>query len=144
MVAVHLTVGVAVLLTNLGAGLWGSWAWYQRQPSINFWYALRIAQTLVVVQIALGAILLIDGHEAFDSLHYVYGVLPLPIALAAEVLRGGVSERELEGIDFDALPESRQGAIASEIVRRETGIMAVSALVVFGLLLRAALTSPSF
>jgi hypothetical protein len=144
MLVVHLTVGIAVLGSNLGAGLWGAWAWHRREPSIGFWYLLRAAQTLVVVQIALGALLLIDGREAADNLHYLYGVLGLPVALAAETLRGGVSERELEGMDFDALPRERQGAIAAEIVRRETGIMAVSALVVFGLVLRAALTSPSF
>lgn len=142
MTAVHLTVGIAVLATNLGAGLWGSWAWYRRSPSVGFWYALRVAQTVVVIQIAIGAILLIDGLEA-DSLHYLYGVLPLGIALAAETLRAGVSERELEGIDFDSLPEPRRAAIAGEIVRRETGIMAVSALVVFGLALRAALLTPT-
>jgi len=32
--------------------------------------------------------------------------------------------------------------VAAAISRRETGIMAVSALVIFGLALRAALTSP--
>jgi hypothetical protein len=44
-------------------------------------------------------------------------------------------------VDFDALPKDRQRRFALEIVRRETGIMAVSALVVFGLALRAAGTS---
>jgi len=50
-------------------------------------------------------------------------------------------ERELTGLDFESLPKDRQRLIALEIVRRETGIMAVSALVVFGLALRAAGTS---
>ncbi|KAB2854124.1 MAG: hypothetical protein F9K43_30185 [Bauldia sp.] len=49
---------------------------------------------------------------------------------------------ELEGLDFDALPRDRQAAVAAAITRRETGIMAVSALVIFGLALRAAFTSP--
>ena len=55
--------------------------------------------------------------------------------------RAGAAERELEGIDFDALPDDRKRLFALAIVRRETGIMAVSALVVFGLALRAASTS---
>jgi hypothetical protein len=90
--------------------------------------------------VLLGSILLLSGHEAPD-LHYVYGVLPLLVALLAEGARAGAAERELEGIDFDALPRERRQLIASAIVRRETGIMAVSALVVLGLALRAAGTS---
>ena len=49
--------------------------------------------------------------------------------------------RELEGIDFDALPRERQRLVALAIFRRETGIMAVSAFVVFFLALRAAGTT---
>ena len=81
------------------------------------------------------------GHEAPDGLHYVYGVLPLVVSLLAEAVRAGAAERELSGLDFDALPDDRQRSFALAIVRRETGIMAVSALVVFGLALRAAGTS---
>ena len=53
----------------------------------------------------------------------------------------GSADRELEGLDFEALPRDRQRALALAIVRRETGIMAVSALVIFFLALRAAGTS---
>jgi hypothetical protein len=63
------------------------------------------------------------------------------VSFLAEGARAGVSERELEGLDFDALPEARRRAIALAITRNETGIMALSALVVFGLALRAAFTS---
>ncbi len=141
METVHLIVGVAVLVTNLIAGAVGSVAWLRRLPSVSFWYLLRVAQGTVVVQVLLGAILLLLGHEAPDDLHYVYGVLPLVVTLLAEAARAGAAERELEGLDFDGLPRDRQRAIANAIVRRETGIMAVSALVVFGLAMRAAGTS---
>ena len=43
-------------------------------------------------------------------------------------------------LDFESLPKSRQQAVALAIVRRETGIMAVSALVILGLAIRAATT----
>jgi heme A synthase len=141
METVHLVVGVAVLITNLVAGVIGATAWLRREPSVPFWYVLRVAQATVVLQVLLGAILLLIGNEAPDSLHYVYGVLPLFVSLLAEAVRAGAAERELEGVDFDALPKDRQHAFALAIVRRETGIMAVSALVVFGLALRAAGTS---
>lgn len=141
MVTVHLIVGITVLLTNLVAGVWGGLAWLREQPAVGFWYALRVAQAAVVLQVMLGAILVLSGHQTADDLHYVYGVLPLGVTLLAEGARAGAAERELTGLDFDSLPQDRQRLIALAIVRRETGIMAVSALVVFGLALRAAATS---
>jgi uncharacterized membrane protein len=141
MVTVHLIVGVAVLLTNLGAGVWGALAWLRERPAVGFWYLLRVAQAAVVLQVMLGAILVLSGHQAIDDLHYVYGVLPLLVTLLAEGARAGAAERELTGLDFDSLPRERQRLIALAIVRRETGIMSVSALVVFLLAVRAAGTS---
>lgn len=140
MVAVHLTVGIAVIAANLVAGAWGGIAWLRRQPSVGFWYALRVAQVAVVLQVGLGAILLLSGREASSGLHYIYGVVPVGVALLAEAARAGAAERELTGLDFESLPRSRQHSTALAIVRRETGIMAVSALVIFLLALRAATT----
>ena len=141
METVHLILGIAVLATNLVAGAWGAVAWLRARPSVAFWYLLRVAQAAVVVQVLAGAILLLLGDEAPDGLHYVYGVLPLLVTLLAEGARAGAAERELAGLDFDSLPEDRQRLLALAIVRRETGIMAVSALVVLFLALRAAGTS---
>ncbi len=139
MVTVHLIVGIAVLATSLAAGVWGGVVWYLRRPSVGFWYVLRAAQAAVVIQVAIGGLLLLLGREAVDDLHYVYGVLPVLISLLAEGARSIANEHELEGLDFESLPRARQRAVAAAIVRRETGIMAVSALVIFGLALRAAL-----
>ena len=140
MVAVHLILGITVLAANLGAGVWGAVAWQLREPSVGFWYLLRFAQLAVVLQVGVGGILLLLGREPLDELHYVYGVLPVLITLLAEGARAAANEHELEGLDFEALPDDRKQAVAAAIVRRETGIMAVSALVIFGLALRAALT----
>jgi hypothetical protein len=137
---VHLVVGIAVLASNLVAGVWGGVAWLRSVPTVGFWYALRTAQAAVVLQVTIGAILLLSGREADSGLHYLYGVLPLLISLLAEGARAGAAERELVGLDFESLPTARQHQIAMAIVRRETGIMAVSALVIFGLALRAATT----
>ena len=141
MATLHLIVGVAVLATNLAAGAIGAIAWLRKRPSVGFWYVLRTAQGTVVAQVLLGAILVLSGHESPDDLHYVYGALPLLVALLAEAARAGAAERELEGVDFDLLPVDRQRSFALAIVRRETGIMTVSALLVFVLALRAASTS---
>lgn len=140
MQTIHLILGVAVLVTNAVAGAWGASAWLRRRPSVGFWYALRVAQAAVVLQVLAGTILLLLGNVA-DDLHYVYGALPLLVTLLAEAARAGAAERELAGLDFDALPKDRQRLIALGIVRRETGIMSVSALVVLFLALRAAGTS---
>jgi hypothetical protein len=139
--SVHLGVGIAVLAANLVAGVWGGAAWLRNQPSVGFWYALRTAQILVVLQAALGALLLLGGHEAASELHYLYGLLPIGVSLIAEAIRAGAAERELVGLDFESLPKRRQQLIAAAIVRRETGIMATSALVIFLLAVRAATTS---
>ena len=140
MVAAHVAIGIAVIAANLIAGGWGGIAWLRHQPSVGFWYALRIAQAVVILQVGLGAILLLSGREG-NGLHYLYGVLPIVVSLLAEGARAGAAERELTGLDFESLPKERQRRIALAIVRRETGIMAVSALVIFLLALRAVMSA---
>ena len=130
-----------MIASNLVTGTWGGIAWFRHQPSVGFWYALRMAQALVVLQIVLGAILLLSGREAASGLHYLYGVLPIGVSLFAEAARAGVADRELVGLDYDALPKRRQHAVALAIVRREAGVLAVSALVIVLLALRAAFTA---
>jgi hypothetical protein len=141
---VHLVVGVAVVGLNLLAGAWGGVAWLRDQPSVGFWYMLRAAQVAVVIQVLLGGLLVFDGREAADGLHYLYGILPLPVSLVAETARAGAAQRELGEIDFEDLPAERQRSLALAIVRREMGIMAVSCLVILFLALRAAGTSSAF
>jgi hypothetical protein len=140
VLAVHVVNGVLVLVLSLVAGVWGAVAWLRRQPTVGFWYLLRAMQVVVVLQVAFGSILLLTGRNA-PGLHYLYGILPLLVSLLAEGLRAGIADRELEGLDFDSLPADRRRTIALAIVRRETGAMAVSALVIFLLALRAAGTS---
>ena len=141
MLAVHVVNGVLVVALSLVAGVWGAVAWLRRQPTVGFWYLLRAMQVAVVLQVAFGSILLLSGRNASTGLHYLYGILPLIVSLLAEALRVGIADRELEGLDFDSLPADRRRTIALAIVRRETGAMAVSALVIFLLALRAAGTS---
>ena len=141
METAHLIIGVAVLASNLVAGVLGAVAWLRARPSVVFWYLLRVAQATVVAQVLAGSVLLLFGDEAADGLHYLYGTLPLLVTLLAEGARAGAAERELSGLDFDSLPAGRQRLLALGIVRRETGIMTVSTLVVSFLALRAAETS---
>jgi hypothetical protein len=140
----HLVLGVAVIATSLLAGGWGGVSWLQQRPSVSFWYMLRAAQATVVLQVLVGGLLVLLGEEATGALHYVYGLAPLLVSLLAEAARAGAAERELGQVDFQTLPRDRQRLVALAIVRREMGIMAASALVIFFLALRAAGTSTAF
>jgi hypothetical protein len=141
--AVHIVLGVAVVVLSLAAGAWGAWAWHRAEPAPGFWTLLRASQVALVLQVAVGTVLLVLGHEP-ARLHLLYGLLPLGVSFVAEQLRlvaadqvlqrrGLESAREMEG-----LPEPEQHGIVLDIVRRETGVMAASSLVVFVLALRAA------
>ena len=109
METVHLILGVTVIASNLAAGVWGAACWYLRKPSVGFWYLLRFAQASVVLQVAVGGLLLLLGNEAAD-LHYLYGVLPVVVSLLAEGARSIATEHEMEGLDFEALPKRHRPA----------------------------------
>jgi hypothetical protein len=141
MAEVHLVVGVAVIVLNLVAFAVGGVAWLRKLPSIPFWYLLRAAQASVFLQVTLGGLLVFTNHEAPDSLHYLYGLLPLLVSFLAEGARTGAAQRELGETDFESLDAGTQESIAMQIVRREMGIMAVSCGVILFLALRAAGTS---
>jgi hypothetical protein len=132
---------VAVLALNLLAGVWGALAWLARRPSAPFWYVLRAAQVSVIVQVLLGALLLISGRNATEDLHYMYGVAPLVVNLFAEAMRVGAAQREIGDLEFGSLAAGEQRTIALRILRREMAIMAIAALLVVAFSFRAAQVS---
>ena len=135
-------VGVAVMVTNLIAGVWGLGAWATDRSSTGFWYVLRVAQGTVVLQVVLGALLLLIGREAEDPIHYMYGASPLLVNLFAEGMRVGAAQREIpDGVAFDTLAAGEQRAIALRIVRRETLVMSLAALLIVAFAVRAAQVS---
>jgi hypothetical protein len=140
--AVHIALGVAVVVVNLAAGAWGVWAWWRERQAPGFWPLLRTGQALVAVEAALGGALLIAGKD-LPPLHLVYGLTPLGVALFAEQLRAVSAQAELDrrglaGRDaVAALPEADQRDLVRAILRRELGVMATSALVVALLGVRA-------
>lgn len=144
MPTVHLVVGVALLVLNLAAGAVGAWAWWRVEPSLVFWRLLRAAQAAIVIQVLLGAMLLVLGHSPQGDLHILYGVLPLAVSFIAEQLRISSAEAILEGRGFSSsqevgeLPAEDQRVVVMSIVRREIGVMTISCLVVVALALRAA------
>ena len=132
-----MVVGIAVLVTNGVAGVWGAVAWLRKDPSVWFWYLLRAAQASVVVQALIGFGLLAQGMRAPDSLHAVYGVAPLVITLFSEGMRVGVAQRELEDVDIDGIERAEQIVIARKVALAEMGVMTIGVLMILTLALRA-------
>ena len=64
MTGLHIAVGVALIAANAIAGVWGGVAWFRDRPTIGFWYALRVAQVTVVLQVAVGLLLVFSGRES--------------------------------------------------------------------------------
>ena len=133
-----MVVGIAVLASNGLAGGWGAVAWLRKDPSVWFWYLLRVAQAVVAVQAVIGFVLLARGMRAPDGLHAAYGFAPLAIALVSEGMRVGVAQRELEGVDdLEGLERGQQIAIARKVALAEMGVMTIGVLLILTLALRA-------
>jgi hypothetical protein len=136
-------VGIACIALTGATGLWGAWCWYRVLQSRIFWRLLRASQVAVVVQAALGGVLIVIGKKA-SSLHLIYGLLPLGISFVAEQLRIASAQMILDGRGFESaaavgeLPESEQRVVVVSILQRELGVMVLAALVILVLLIRAA------
>ena len=142
MTGVHIAIGVAMVTVNLAAGALGAWQWWRGIPGTLFWRLLRAGQALTVLAAADGLILVALGDE-LPELHLIYGLTPIGVSFLAEQLRLASADTVLQSRDLDdaqamrGLPEAEQHAIVHQIVRRELGVMAISALVVGVLGLRA-------
>jgi hypothetical protein len=145
---------IAVAALNLLAGAPGAWLWNDGDPGERaagiFWLLLRAGQgAALVLALAVGS-LAAAGDYSTDHLFYLYALLPLAVAFFAEQLRlasaqAVLDQRELADAGaVGALPEEEQRRVVRDIVRREIGIMALSALVVVFLALRAAGTAHGF
>jgi hypothetical protein len=151
---------LAVAALNAFAGLNGAWIWYRGDPAADqgadgrlakvFWVALRVGQgSALTLAIAVGSLAAAGKHPR-ESLFYLYALLPLAVAFVAEQLRITSAQTILDQHDLpDAqavgtLPEPEQKALVATVLRREVGVMALSALVVVFLALRAAGTAHGF
>ncbi|MGA9860289.1 MAG: hypothetical protein WBQ18_20650 [Solirubrobacteraceae bacterium] len=138
-----MVVGILCIVLTGGAGLWGAWCWRTVRQSRLFWQLLRASQAAIVVQAALGGVLVVLGNKP-TSLHLIYGLLPLGISFVAEQLRIASAQVVLDnrGLESSAavgqLPEAEQRVIVISIVQRELGVMVAAALVILVLLIRAA------
>lgn len=150
---------VAVAVLNALPAALGGWLWFSgpvasgRRSELAaraFWVLVRVGQgSALTFAIAVGS-LAATGKEPTEGLFYLYALLPLAIAFLAEQLRVASAEAVLEqrGLEDAAavgrLAQAEQHAVVAAIVRREVGVMALSAVVVVVLALRAAGTAHGF
>lgn len=120
----HTVVGYAVVgLFTLG-WLWGIWALIRRRPpGDRFWTWLTAAQVVVGVQVIVGVVLFALGRRPTTTLHYVYGLGPAAVLVAAHV----VARESLRG---------RSGSTALQ----PWVPFSIAAFISFGLSLRALMT----
>lgn len=145
MKLVHIVVGVLCLVSLGAATVWGGWCWYRVRQSRVFWWFLRAGQLIVVIEAALGGVLLLQGRRQ-PGLHLLYGLLPLAVSFVAEQLRIASAQAVLDARGLESaqavgkLPAEEQRVIVVSIVQRELGVMVLAALVMLLLVARAAMT----
>lgn len=141
----HLAIGWLSVGLFAVAALWGGWCWRRARTSVWFWRIVRTGQVVVLVEIAIGGLLVALGHKV-PELHLIYGALPVLVSLIAEQLRISAAQMILDARGLESaqavgeLDESEQRAIVVAILQREIGVMALAALVIAVLLFRAAST----
>ncbi len=116
-------------------------------PSRVFWILARAGQIASGALAVVAGILALGGHEPADGLFWLYAVLPAVVSFVAEQFRIASAQTVLDARDLEdaqavgRLDEQGQRSVVLAIVRREIGVMALAALVVAFLALRAAGTA---
>jgi hypothetical protein len=146
MTARDLAVWAALVVAAVNglAGLFGAFRWYRHEPSREFWLGVRAGQALALVYAVVVGGLILGDHHPGSNLFYVYALVPIAVGFVAEQLRIVAADQVLTARDLEdsaavaALPQAEQQAIVLAIMRREMGVMALAAIVVCVLALRAA------
>jgi hypothetical protein len=134
---------LVVAALNAVAAAFGAWRWWTVRPSRAFWVLVRLGQAAAVGLAILAAVGAVSGFEPADGLFWLYALLPVAVGLVAEQLRVASAQAVLDARGLpDAqavgrLDEEGQRSVVLAILRREMGVMALAALVVAFLALRA-------
>lgn len=96
VLGLHQINAIALVVTNLLACGWGaSYLLRRRYPGRIYAHVLAAGQALLIAQVAIGLLLLSDGHRAPDELHYLYGALALGAVLSPWLYAPPVPARRL-------------------------------------------------
>jgi hypothetical protein len=134
---------LVTLGTNALAALVGALGWWRSGASRAAWIVVRAGQAAAVGLALAAGVLAVSGFTPDDGLFWLYAVLPVAVSFVAEQLRVLSAQTVLDARELPdaaavgALPEEEQQGIVDAIVRREIGVMAISAAVLAFLALRA-------
>jgi hypothetical protein len=113
----HGRIALSAVIFAFALGAWGTWNFLRGQGvSPSYWGALIIGEILMLVQGAIGVLLVIAGERPGDLLHFLYGVL---VALTWPAVY--------------VYTKAQTG-------RSEGGFYTLAALFIFGLAIRAIMT----
>lgn len=132
-----------VCAVNALAAASGGALWWRVDPRPAWWPLLRVAQVTAALGAVAAGVLYLRGFRPSDDLYWLYVGLPLALGSVAEQLRVVAAQTILDARGLpDAqavgrLPADRQRSVVVAILRREMGIMALSALAIAFLALRA-------
>lgn len=137
--------GAALVVATLNgiAALFGAWCWWSVRPSRAFWVLVRVGQAAAVGLAVVAGIGAVTGFAPADSLFWLYALLPLAVGFVAEQFRLAAAQAVLDSRDLEdaqavgGLDEAGQRSVVLAILRREIGVMALAAVVVAFLALRA-------
>jgi Na+/H+ antiporter NhaB len=142
----HDAAAVAALVTaalNAVAAAFGAWRWWSVAPSRAFWVLARIGQAAAIALAIVAGVLAALGFRPADGLFWLYALLPVAVAFVAEQFRVASAQTVLDARDLDdaeavgRLDDADQRSVVLAILRREMGVVAMSAGVVAFLALRA-------
>ena len=129
------SAALVVAVLNGIAALYGAWCWWSVRTSRVFWVLVRVAQASAVALAAIAGIGAVTGFAPASGLFWLYALLPLAVGFVAEQFRYTAAQTVLDarGLEDDA----GQRSVVLAILRREIGVMALAAIVVAFLALRA-------
>jgi hypothetical protein len=141
LIAAWATGAVTGVAAVVGAVCW----WLVRQ-SRAFWVLVRAGQAVAIGQALVAGVLALLSFDPADGLYWLYALLPVAVGFFAEQLRIISTEQVLDRLGLEGsravreLPEERQRSVVVSILRREMGVMALAAVVVCFLAVRAVAT----
>jgi hypothetical protein len=143
MADVAAVTAVLAAAVNLVAGLFGGWRWWTVAPSRAFWVLARAGQVAAAALAAVAGVAAATGFDPADGLFWLYALLPVAVGFVAEQFRAASAQTVLDSRGLDdaqavgRLDEAGQRSVVLAILRRELGVMALAAIVVAFLALRA-------
>jgi hypothetical protein len=134
---------LVVAALNALAALFGAWRWWTVAPSRAFWVLARTGQAAAIALAVVAGVGAVTGFEPADGLFWLYALLPVAVGFVAEQFRAASAQTVLDARDLEdaqavgRLDAAGQRSVVLAILRRELGVMALAAIVVAFLALRA-------